>query len=165
MLRLVVLIVLALVAAPSLAMAEEAEAPSVRQAIEAIIDMDAGRDIARLPRVSIAEGDLTVIFSMQRPGDDDPAHIEQVAVRDAVSILYAAYTSEDAARIRTTTVLGTYRVVGKYERGKEIPLLRAVLSAERAAIVDWNSVSLADLDVFWMPGDLARLNAVGSPAR
>lgn len=165
MLRLVVLIMLALGAPPSLAMAQEADAPVVRQSIEAVIDMDAGRDIARLPRVSIDQGDLTVIFAMQRPGDDDPAHIEQVAVRDALSILYAAYKSEDAAQIRTTTVLGTYRVVGKYERGKEIPVLRAVLSAERAAIVDWNSVSLADLDVFWMPGDLAWLNAVGSPAR
>jgi hypothetical protein len=165
MVRLVVLVALALVGLPSLAHAQDVDAPGVRQAIEAAIDMDAGRDIARLPRVTLDNGDLTVIFAMQRPGDDDPAHVEQVAQTDVLAILQAIYASEDAPTIRSATVLGTYRVVGKYERGKEIALLRAVLSPERAASFDWLSTTVGDLDVFWTPGDLAKLNAVGSPAR
>jgi hypothetical protein len=56
-----------------------------------------------------------------------------------------------------------YRVVGKYERGKEIPPLRAVLSAPYAATLGWRATE-ADLDAFWMP-DFTNLNAVGSPAR
>jgi hypothetical protein len=106
-----------------------------------------------------------VIFAMQRPGDDDPAHVVQVAIDDTLRILQAAYHSDDAPRIRAATVLGTYRVVGKYERGKEIALLRSVLAAEHAAVLPWDSVRVGDLDTFWMVGDVAHLNAVGSPAR
>jgi hypothetical protein len=167
MMRLVVAALLAVVLAPSVAAAQEAdvEAPAARQAIEAVLDLDSGRGVPRLPRVTIdpTSGDLTVIFAMMRPGDDDPVHVAGVARADTWSILRAAYSSDDAWRIQTVTVLGTYRVVGKYERGKEIPLLRATLSSARAASLGWRATE-ADLDAFWMP-DFTNLNAVGSPAR
>ena len=55
-------------------------------------------------------------------------------------------------------MLGTYAVVGRYARAREIPLVRAVLSAERAASLDWTSVVRADprdlLDTWWVEGEL-----------
>jgi hypothetical protein len=55
--------------------------------------------------------------------------------------------------------LGTYAVVGRYENPKEVPLLRAVLSADRALNFDWASSARLDprrvFDVWWVEGELA----------
>ena len=59
--------VLALVIGPGGAGAQEqVQEPTVRRAIESVLEMDTGRDAARLPRVTLdaASGDLTVIFGM-----------------------------------------------------------------------------------------------------
>jgi hypothetical protein len=138
----------------------ETEEPSVRQSIESALDMDTYRQVLRLPRVTLdeANGDLTVIFAMRRPLADDPRQIAASATDDIFTILWAAYTSAAAPRIRTATVLGTYAVVGRYERPREIPLMRAVLSADRAARLDWWNVARLDpretLDVWWVEGEL-----------
>ena len=77
---------------------------------------------------------------------------------DVFTILWAVYASGSAPRIKTVTVLGTYAVVGRYARAREIPIIRAVLSAERAASLDWTTVVSADprslLDVWWVEGEL-----------
>lgn len=153
--------------APRSALAQgETEEPSVRQSIEAALEMDTYRQAARLPRVTLEEttGDLTVIFAMRRPLVDDPRQIVASATDDVFTILWAAYTSAAAPRIRTATVLGTYAVVGRYERPREIPLMRAVLSAERATRLDWWHVTRIDprdaLDTWWIEGELV----AGQPA-
>ena len=144
----------------------ETEEPSVRQSIEAALEMDTYRQAARLPRVTLEDttGDLTVIFAMRRPLVDDPRQIVASATDDVFTILWAAYTSAAAPRIRTATVLGTYAVVGRYERPREIPLMRAVLSAERATRLDWWHVTHIDprdaLDTWWIEGELV----AGQPA-
>jgi hypothetical protein len=147
--------------APGTALAQgEAEEPSVRQSIESALEMDSYRQVLRLPRVTLdeASGDLTVIFAMRRPLADDPRQIVASATDDIFTILWAAYTSAAAPRIRTATVLGTYAVVGRYARPREIPLMRAVLSADRATRLDWWSVARLDpreaLDVWWVEGEL-----------
>jgi hypothetical protein len=138
----------------------ETDEPAVRQAIEAVLDLDTGRAATRLPRVSLdnATGDLTVIFAMRRPLTDDAGQIVASATDDIFNILWAAYTSDAASRIRTTTVLGTYAVVGRYSRPREIPLVRAVLSDASAARLNWaRSASLEPrtvFDVWWVQGDL-----------
>jgi hypothetical protein len=120
MLRLVgVLVVVASVLAPGAASAQEqTQEPTVRRAIESVLEMDAGRQVRRLPRVTLdaASGDLTVVFAMRRPLTDDPAQIVASATDDVFTILSAAYTSAAAPRIRTATVIGTYAVSGRYER-------------------------------------------------
>jgi hypothetical protein len=138
----------------------DAEEPSVRQSIESALEMDSYRQVLRLPRVTLdeANGDLTVIFAMRRPLGDDAQQIVASAADDIFTILWAAYTSAAAPRIRTATILGTYAVVGRYERPREIPLMRAVLSADRATLVDWWNVARVDpreaLDVWWIEGGL-----------
>src|SRR5579859_7854343 len=133
---------LLLAAAPAAAQ-EQTQEPTVRRAIEDVLDMDTGRDAPRLPRVTldVASGDLTVIFAMRRPLADDPAQIVASGTDDVFTILAAAYSSAAAPRIRTATVIGTYAVGGRYERPREIPLVRAVLSADRATTLDWTSAT------------------------
>ena len=132
----------------------------VDPAAESVLELDAGRQAARLPRVTLddSQGDLTVVFAMRRPASDDPAQIVASATDDVFTILWAAYASGSAGRLRTVTVLGTYAVVGRYARAREIPLVRAVLSADRAASLDWTSVVRADprdlLDTWWVEGEL-----------
>jgi hypothetical protein len=156
-----VVVVLLTLLLPGIALAqEETEEPSVRQSIEAALEMDTYRQVLRLPRVTLdeARGDLTVIFAMRRPLTDDPRQVVASATDDIFTILWAAYTSAAAPRIRTATVLGTYSVVGRYERPREIPLMRAVLSADRATRLDWWNVARLDpreaLDVWWVEGEL-----------
>jgi hypothetical protein len=138
----------------------EVDEPTVRQAIQSVLEMDTWRQADRLPRVTldVEKGDLTVIFAMRRPLSDDPGQIVASATDDVFSILWATYTSPAAARIRTTTVLGTYTVVGRYQRPREIPLVRAVLSADRAANFDWSNVTNVEprsaLDMWWVEGEL-----------
>jgi hypothetical protein len=102
---------------------------------------------------------------MRRPMTDDPHQIVASATDDVFTILWAIYTSPDAARIRTATVLGTYAVVGRYERPREIPLLRAVLTADRATNFDWSNVATLDpsraLDTWWVEGELLAAPAPG----
>jgi hypothetical protein len=156
----VALIVTVALLVPPSASAEDQPDAHVRQAIESLIDLDTGRDVLRLPRVTfdVARGDLTVIFAMRRPGSDDPAKIVALATDDALWILWAAYASDAEARIRTATVLGTYAVSGRFARPREIPLMRAVLSADRATRVDWTAFATLDpreaLDEWWVYGEL-----------
>jgi hypothetical protein len=150
----------ALFLGPMVAAAQQEDEPAVRQAIESVLEMDTGRDAPRLPRISIdaAAGDLTIVFALRRPFSDDPAQIVASGTDDVFTILWATYTSPDAARIRTTTVLGTYAVVGRYERPREVPLIRAVLTADRAASLDWSHTNTVDprqaLDTWWVEGEL-----------
>jgi hypothetical protein len=151
-------------AAPTAAQSH-ADEQTIRQAIEAVLELDTGRQVARLPGVTLdeANGDLTVVFAMRRPLADDPLQIVSSATDDAFTILWATYTSSAAARVRTATVLGTYAVVGRYERPREIPLVRAVLSADRAAQLDWTRTAVVDphdvLDVWWVEGELPDVTA------
>ena len=120
-----------------------------------------------LPRITLdnAKGDLTIVLGMRRPLSDDAAQIVASATDDVFTILWATYSSADAPRIRTTTVLGTYAIVGRYEHPRELPLLRAVLTADRAANFDWPNVASLDprrvLDTWWVEGELV---AAPSPA-
>lgn len=152
--------------APGVARAEEqTEEASVRGSIEAALEMDTYRQAPRLPRVTLDanNGDLTVIFGMRRPLADDPRQIVASATDDVFTIMWSIYTSAAAPRIRTATVLGTYAVVGRYERPREIPLVRAVLSADRALRVDWWNMFRIDpreaLDVWWVEGELVAMAA------
>ncbi len=169
MLRLgyALIVALALLVPGTALAAGDAEEPNVRQSIESALEMDSYRQALRLPRVTLDDstGDLTVIFAMRRPLGDDPRQIVASATDDIFTIFWAAYTSAAAPRIRSATVLGTYAVVGRYERPREIPLMRAVLSADRATRVDWWNVARVDpreaLDVWWVEGELV----AGGPAQ
>jgi hypothetical protein len=135
--------------------------PVVRQALQSVLDMDTGRGVDRLSRITLdpALGDLTIVFAMRRPQSDDPRQIVASATDDVFSILWATYASAAAPRIRTTTVLGTYAVTGRYEHPREVPLLRAVLTSDRAANFDWSNAYRLDpgqaFDTWWVEGELA----------
>jgi hypothetical protein len=154
-------IAIALLLGPRPAWADQqVDEPIVRQAIESVLEMDTWRAADRLPRVTLdpARGDLTIVFAMRRPLSDDPRQIVNSATDDVFTILWATYTSPAASQIRTATVLGTYAVVGRYERPREVPLLRAVLSADRAVNFDWTNVAILDprtvFDAWWVEGEL-----------
>jgi hypothetical protein len=140
---------------------QQTDEPVVREAIQSVLEMDTFRGANRLPRITLdsARGDLTVVFGMRRPLSDDGRQIVASATDDVFTIFWAAYNSSDAYRIRSLTVLGTYAVSGRYEHPKEIPLLRAVLSADRAANFDWANAARLDpsraFDTWWVEGELA----------
>src|ERR1700694_5057670 len=109
--RVALVAIAAVLVAPSAAGAQEqSQEPTVRRAIESVLEMDTRRQALRLPRVTLdsASGDLTVIFAMRRPLADDRAQIVASATDDVFTILAAAYGSAAALRIRTATVIGTY---------------------------------------------------------
>jgi hypothetical protein len=155
---LVVAAVLALL--PTVARAAEIEELGIRAKIEAFIELDTARGVPRLPRVTMdpATGDLTVVFAMRRPLSDDPTRVVASATDDIFNILWAAYTTQTFPPVRTATVLGTYGVTGRYSRAREIPLVRAVLTATSAAGLDWNNATALDpravFDVWWVEGEL-----------
>jgi hypothetical protein len=132
---------------------EITEAPQIRQSVEAAIDPDTRRGVVRLPRVTIdTTGDVTVVVALRDEGEQEAIHA--AALEDTLRVLSAIYHSSDLERITTATVVGTYTVIGAAGRARELPVLRAVLSAERAAKLDWSTVDpprLPDLvDVWWM---------------
>lgn len=142
---------------------EQTDEPVIREALRSVLEMDTGRGVDRLPRITLdpARGDLTIVFAMRRPLTDDPRQIVASATDDVFSILWATYASADAPRIRTTTVLGTYAVTGRYEHPREVPLLRAVLTSDRAANFDWSNADRLDpsqaFDTWWVEGELAAM--------
>jgi hypothetical protein len=158
--RTLALVLIAALLWPGAASADQSDEAMVRGAIESVIELDAGRQATRLPRVSLDDstGDLTVIFAVRRPPGDEPAQIVASATDDVLTILSAVFASGSATKIKTVTVLGTYPVVGRYARLREIPIIRAVLSGERAASLDWTTVVSGDprslLDVWWVAGEL-----------
>ncbi len=109
---------------------------TIRGWIEAAIAPETGRGAIRLPEVWIDDtGDLSVVFALREMDDLDG--FRAAAEEDVFDILKAVYTNPESP-VRTATVLGTYSVTGT--RGaRELRVLRAVLSAERAAEIDWQS--------------------------
>jgi hypothetical protein len=103
-------------------------------------------------------------LAMRRPLSDDPKRIVDSATNDIFNVLWAAYNTPTWPPVRTTTVLGTYAVVGRYARPREIPLVRAVLSAEGAARLDWSRTTSLDpktaFDVWWVEGELVAATPV-----
>src|SRR5438105_12314836 len=88
------------------ARAADLEQPTVRQAIQSVLEMETWRQADRLPRVTLdtSQADLTVVFAMRRPLSDDRAQLVNSATDDVFNILWATYTSSAASQIRTTTV-------------------------------------------------------------
>ena len=91
----VTVMALLLLSAAPVSAQEQTQEPTVRRAIESVLEMETGRAAVRLPRVTLdaASGDLTVIFAMRRPFADDPAQIVASATDDVFTILSAAYSS------------------------------------------------------------------------
>lgn len=131
-------------------------APDLRSALAGAIDPNPTRNTPRLPRVDIdAAGDATVMFAIQ-DADDDADAIRAGALADTLAILHAAYASPEADRITSVTVLGTFPFKGtKGKSVREAPVLRAVLSAERAASLNWDDITPDALDDWWLQGAFA----------
>jgi hypothetical protein len=113
-------------------------------------------------------GDVTVSFAIRDIGDDPPA-IRAGALADTLSVLRGVYGSDEAGRVRTLTVLGTFPFKGtKSPSVHESPVLRAVLSAERAAAVDWSQVSPQAVptlvDTWWLQGAFAEVGSADAGA-
>jgi hypothetical protein len=130
------------------------EAPHIRQAVEAAIDPDTRRGVTRLPRVTLdATGDATVVLAL-RNEDDDPEATYAAALDDTLRVLRAVYHSADADRISSVTVVGTFNVISATGRARELPVLRAVISAEHAAQLDWAALGPDEVpqlaDVWWV---------------
>lgn len=106
----------------------------LRAAIEARVVPDSGRGVIRLPRVSLDDGDATVIVALRDAGSIE--RIRAAATEDAFAIFDAAYHSPVADQVRTMTLVGTFPITGS--RGtRELRVLRAVLTAATAAQIDW----------------------------
>jgi pimeloyl-ACP methyl ester carboxylesterase len=129
-------LVLAGSAPPARAQDSPAE-QQLRRAIGARVVPDSGRGMIRLPRVSLDDGDATVIVALRDTGGVEGIRV--AATDDAFAVFDAAYHSPVAAQIRTMTLVGTFPVTGS--RGtRELRVLRAVLTAETAARIDWQTL-------------------------
>jgi hypothetical protein len=148
--------------------AQIVDAPQILQAVGAVLSPDTARDVPRLARATIdTTGDVTVVFALRNEHDDKQA-IHTTALADTLAILWAIYHSPDTNHVATTTVVGTYALTGKTGRTRELPVLRAVLSAQRAAQLDWQALSLEQLpqavDVWWMHAAMDVPKATASQA-
>src|SRR5215207_7522341 len=143
------------------------DAPELRETVYRALPLELNRDVDdRLPRVTIdATGDLTVVFAM-RHADDIPG-VRRAALDDTLAVLRAVYSSPEAARVTSATVLGTFNVIGKRNTPREQPVLRAVLTAERAPFltsVETRPDQIPDLaDVWWLHAALGETDALRAP--
>jgi len=121
------------------------------------------------PRVSLdPNGGTTVTFAIRATDDDDPAAIRAGALADTLAVLQTVYAAPAASHVRTLMVLGTFPFQGTRGHSvRESPVLRAVLSAERAAHLEWSQLSpdsLADvLDAWWLQSAFASVEAQPPP--
>jgi len=107
----------------------------LRASVEAALPAATGRGVPRFTRVALdPTGDLTVIFKVESattiPG------LRAAAIADELALLRAIYHSPAAGHVRTTTVVGTYSI-SQGESTRELPIVRATLTAKRAARIDW----------------------------
>jgi hypothetical protein len=93
-----------------------------------------------------------VQFALRSEGGD-PGAVQEGGMDDLLKILRAIHQSTDAGHIANTTVLGTYPVERKGGVAPETVVLRAVVSAEKAAQIDWDALTPQDLpnalEIFW----------------
>ncbi|MBV9175217.1 MAG: hypothetical protein JOZ81_34610 [Chloroflexi bacterium] len=150
--RLAIVVALACALVPIGASAQSDVAAQVSTAVANAL----GTDTAR---VSLdPTGDLTVSFTI-RNLDNDPQATRDGALSDTLAVLRAIYGSP-GADVRTATVLGTFPFQGTKSPGvRPTPVLRAVLSADRARNVDWQSSAPAELptlvDTWWLQSAFA----------
>ncbi|MDQ3812002.1 MAG: hypothetical protein M3336_17105 [Chloroflexota bacterium] len=148
---------------------EQAEhASELYDALAASLQPGTNRAAPRLQRATIdATGDTTVVFAI-RASNDDAEAVRAGALADTLTVLRTVYQSPDANRVSMLTVLGTFPFKGtKGKSVRESPVLRAVLSAERAALLELDALTTSDLptalDVWWLQGAFA--NAEGAAPR
>jgi hypothetical protein len=115
------------------------------------------RAAPRLAEASVnAAGEATVIFAIRSEAGDAEA-TRAGGIADSLTTLRAIYQSPAAEHLTSLTVLGTFPFQGtKGKSVREGVVLRAVLSSERAAQLDWDQVTPADLDVWWMQEAFSR---------
>jgi hypothetical protein len=147
------------------------DAPTIRQHVEAALPGSLNRDLdQRVTRATIDEtGDVTVVFALRSA--DEMERVRNAALEDTLAALRAVYSSPEANRVTSSTVLGTFSVIGKRGTAREQPVLRAVLSAERAQALSWPSIQAEELptlvDTWWLMaafGDTASLRGGTSSA-
>jgi hypothetical protein len=162
LLRLCAVFVLLLsVAPPSVAGATPAgasvEDPELYALVADALPPGTHRAAPRLATVTVDEaGQATVIFAIRSEAGDAEA-TRAGGISDALTTLRTIYAAPAGPQLTSLTVLGTFPFQGtKGKSVREGVVLRAVLSAERAAEVDWDQLTPADLDVWWMQEAFAR---------
>jgi hypothetical protein len=139
-------------------------------ALSANLAPDANRPVARLAQVSVdPTGDATIVFAIRNENDDASA-IRAGAMADTLTVLRTVYESSPASGVSSVTVLGTFPFQStKGKSVRESPVLRAVLSADRAEQIDWNQLAPSDVptavDVWWLQGAFADVVTPDSPAQ
>jgi hypothetical protein len=152
------------VAPPSVAGATPAAAsvedPELYALVADALPPGTHRAAPRLATVTLDEaGQATVIFAIRSEAGDAEA-TRAGGVSDALTTLRTIYQSPPGEQLTSLTVLGTFPFQGtKGKSVREGVVLRAVLSAERAAQVDWDQITPADLDVWWMQEAFARADS------
>jgi hypothetical protein len=136
-----------------------ADAPNILLAVGAVLNPDTKRDVPRMARATIdTSGDATVVFALRNENDNQEA-IVTTALADTLAAFWAIYHSPDTAQVTSATVIGTYNVQGKTGSMRELPVLRAVLTANNAAHLNWNAVmpeQVPDIvDDWWIHEKLA----------
>jgi len=136
-----------------------ADAPNILLAVGAVLNPDTKRDVPRMARATIdTSGDATVVFALRNENDHQEA-IVTTALADTLAAFWAIYHSPDTAQVTSATVIGTYAIQGKTGSMRELPVLRAVLTANNAAHLNWNAVMPEQLpeivDDWWMHAKLA----------
>jgi hypothetical protein len=140
---------------------ESREAPEFRDIVAAAVDPSPNRInpesydvIRRLPQVTIDNtGDLTVVLALRDEGAKEA--IVAAGQADTLTALRAIYQSSLADQVRSATLVGTYGIArAESNRTRERRILRAVLSAARAASIDLAAVNPNELpellDVWWL---------------
>ncbi len=112
----------------------------------------------RLTQVNVdPTGDATIVFAIRSENDDATA-IRAGALADTLTVLRTVYESPNG--VTSVTVLGTFPFQStKGKSVRESPVLRAVLSADRAEQIDWTQLTPDDVpnavDVWWVQAAFA----------
>ncbi len=153
-------LLVAVVVAPATSFAQADDSATLFDALNSSLPPGTHREAARLPTVRVGSGgDATIVFAIRSEGDDADA-TRQGALADTLTVLRTVYASPVAEQVTSVTVLGTFPFKSTKGRAiRENPVLRAVLTADRAAQLAWDSVTPADLpgslDAWWLQGAFA----------
>ena len=134
--------------------ADPNEAADLHAAVESTLDLDAQRQVVRVPSVTVdSSGEASVQFAVRNNGTD-PQAVSASALDDLKTILRTVSQSPDAARITRINVFGTYPVANEAGMVPESIVLRGVLSTDRASQIDWDTVGSQELasvlDSLWL---------------
>lgn len=125
---------------------------ALKSRIEAALPAATGRGGSRFTLIALdVNGALTVIYKVE--AEPTLTTLRDAAIADQLILLRAIFGRPPIASVRTATIVGTY-AISKGASTRELPIVMATVTANRAQHIDWANVQPGQLpalvQVWWL---------------